>query len=328
MSVEGKIVMQETDSRMLVWPQVSHSNRRPIDERFESGAAYVDGEFCPIEEAKLPLLDWGFLRSDACQETISAWNGQFFRLQDHLDRFERSLKRLRMEFPEAPGRIREIVHELVSICGYSNAYVQIIMTRGRPPIGSRDIRLCKNRFQAFCIPYMWLATPETQQKGLSLFISKRVRVPSVSVDPAVKHYHWLDFEMGLLDGFDAGSDTVVLVDLNGNITEGPGFNLFADVDGRLVTPSTGVLDGMTRRTTLELCEDLGIAAAPGIVTEAQLREAKEIFLTSTAGGIIPITTIGERPVGDGRPGPKTIQIHTAYWSRRAAGWLGEPVKYE
>src|SRR5690349_7062856 len=115
--------MQETDTRTLVWPQVSHSNRRPIDERFESGAAYVDGEFCPIEEAKLPLLDWGFLRSDACQETISAWNGEFFRLQDHLDRFERSLKRLRMEFPEAPGRIREIVHELVSICGYSNAYV-------------------------------------------------------------------------------------------------------------------------------------------------------------------------------------------------------------
>lgn len=322
------MVAQEADERKLVWPQISQRNRRPIDARFEMGAAYVDGEFCPIEEAKLPLLDWGFLRSDACQETISAWSEQFFRLQDHLDRFERSLKRLRMKSPEPIGRIREVMHQLVAICGYSDAYVQIIMTRGRPPIGSRDIRLCKNRFQAFCMPYMWLAKPEVQQKGLSLFISKRVRVPSVSVDPFVKHYHWLDFEMGMFDGFDAGSDTVVLVDLKGNITEGPGFNLFAEVDGRLVTPSTGVLDGMTRRTTLELCEEMGIAAAAGTLSETQLTQANEIFITSTAGGIIPITSIGERAVGDGRPGPNTAQIHETYWSRRAAGWLGEPVKYE
>ena len=318
----------EADDRKLVWTDLPRSNRQPIDSRFAKGAAYVDGEFCPIEEAKLPLLDWGFLRSDACQETISSWNGQFFRLQDHLDRFERSLKRLRMESPETIGRIREIVHELVAVCGYSDAYVQIIMTRGRPPVGSRDIRLCKNRFQAFCMPYMWLARPEVQQKGLSLFISQRVRVPAASVDPFVKHYHWLDFEMSLLDGFDAGSDTAVLVDLNGNITEGPGFNIFADVEGRLVTPSIGVLDGMTRRTTLELCEEIGIVAGAGIVTEAQLRNANEIFLTSTAGGIIPVTSIGERPVSDGRPGPKTVQIHRTYWSRRAEGWLGEPVRYD
>ncbi|MGY8635370.1 aminotransferase class IV [Bradyrhizobium sp. 14AA] len=322
------MAVQDAGETKLVWPDLPSSNRQPIDSRFEKGSAYIDSEFCPIDEAKLPLLDWGFLRSDACQETISTWNGQFFRLQDHLDRFERSLKRLRMVSPETIARIREIMHELVAICGYSNAYVQIIMTRGRPPIGSRDIRLCKNRFQAFCVPYMWLAKPEVQQKGLSLFISKRVRVPSVSVDPFVKHYHWLDFEMSLLDGFDAGSDTVVLVDLNGNITEGPGFNLFADVDGRLVTPSTGVLDGMTRRTTLELCEEMRIAALAGTITETQLMQANEIFLTSTAGGIIPITSIGERPVGDARPGPKTVQIHKSYWSRRAAGWLGEPVRYE
>lgn len=319
---------REAGDRKLVWPDLPHSNREPIDNAFAKGAAYVDGELCPIEEAKLPLLDWGFLRSDACQETISSWNGQFFRLQDHLDRFERSLKRLRMESPETICRIRQVVHELVAACGYSDAYVQIIMTRGRPPIGSRDIRLCKNRFQAFCMPYVWLAKPEVQQKGLSLFISKRVRVPSVSVDPFVKHYHWLDFEMGLLDSFDAGSDTVVLVDLNGNITEGPGFNLFADVEGRLLTPSTDVLDGMTRRTTLELCEEMGIVADAGIVTETQLLNANEIFLTSTAGGIIPITSIGERPVGDGHPGLKTVQLHRTYWSRRAEGWLCEPVKYD
>jgi branched-chain amino acid aminotransferase len=302
-------------------------DRPPVDPRFAQGAAYVDGEFCPIAEAKLPLLDWGFLRSDACQETVSAWDGKFFRLQDHLDRFDRSLQRLRMVSPESDGRIREIVHELVAICGFADAYVQIIMTRGRPPIGSRDIRQCQNRFQAFCMPYMWVAKPEDQQRGLRLFVSKRVRVPSASVDPLVKHYHWLDFEMSLLEGFDAGAETVVLVDFDHNVTEGPGFNIFADVGGRLVTPATGVLDGMTRRTTLELCADLGLQAATGTLSEADLLDAGEVFLTTTAGGIVPITRVGEHVVGSGLPGPKTVRIHGAYWSRRAAGWHAEPVRY-
>ena len=104
------MAVQAADERRLIWPELPHSNRQPIDSRFENGSAYVDGEFYPIDEAKLPLLDWGFLRSDACQETVSTWNGQFFRLQDHLDRFERSLKRLRMKSPETIGHIREIMH--------------------------------------------------------------------------------------------------------------------------------------------------------------------------------------------------------------------------
>jgi branched-chain amino acid aminotransferase len=106
----------------------------------------------PLRRHKF-LLDWGFLRSDACQETISVWDGSFFRLQDHLDRFQRSIGRLRMTSPESPDQIRCIAHELVALPGFRNAYVQIIMTRGRPPIGSRDLRLCTNRFQA-SIPYV------------------------------------------------------------------------------------------------------------------------------------------------------------------------------
>jgi branched-chain amino acid aminotransferase len=84
---------------------------------------------------------------------------------------------------------------------------------------------------------------------------------------------------------------------------------------------------MTRRTTLELCEELGLAAGGGNITEQHLRQASEIFLTTTAGGIIPVTSIGGQPVGDGQAGPKTVLVHKSYWSRRTAGWLGEAVKY-
>ena len=313
----------------LTWPASSSFERRPWEASFERGSAYVDGRIVPVEEASVPLLDWGFLRSDACQETISVWNGQFFRLDDHLQRFERSITRLRMtSSPVSRDEIRSIAHRLVAACGYDKAYVQIIMTRGRPPIGSRDLRLCANRFQAFCIPYVWIASQEAQQTGIRLLVSARVRVPPSSVDPMVKHYHWLDFQMGLLDAYDSGMDTVVLVGNNGNVTEGPGFNVFAVLDGGLVTPASGMLDGMTRRTVIEIAQERDIDLTQRGITADELRSATEIFLTSTAGGIIPVNAVDGLTVGEGAPGRVTAKIHSAYWNKRAQGWLGEPVNYD
>lgn len=317
------------DEGPLTWPASSSFGRKPWDASFERGSAYFEGKIVPVEEASVPLLDWGFLRSDACQETISVWNGQFFRLDDHLQRFERSITRLRMtSSPVSRDEIRNIAHRLVAACGYDKAYVQIIMTRGRPPIGSRDLRLCANRFQAFCIPYVWIASQEAQQSGIRLHVSARVRVPPSSVDPMVKHYHWLDFQMGLLDAYDSGMDTVVLVDNNGNVTEGPGFNVFAVLDGGLVTPASGMLDGMTRRTVIEIAQERDIDLTQRAITAEELRFASEIFLTSTAGGIIPVNAVDGLTVGAGAPGPVTASIHSAYWNKRAQGWLGEPVNYD
>jgi len=305
------------------WETASHA---PAEPRFADGTAWVDGAIVPVAEATLPLLDWGFLRSDACQETISARDGVLFRLDDHLTRFERSLGRLRMTSPLTREEIRQAIHALIAAAGFRDAYVQIIMTRGRPPIGSRDIRLCTNRFQAFCIPYVWIASPEVQERGLHLHVSRRLRVPPASVDPMVKHYHWLDFEMGLMEAYDAGAETVVLSDTDGNITEGPGFNIFVVKGGKIATPEGGVFDGMTRRTVLELCADLGIAVEQTEVSLDALRGAQEVFLTTTAGGVLPVSRVDDVAIQNG-PGAYTRRLHEAYWSRRAEGWLGEPVDY-
>lgn len=315
------------DIPALTWPTETRAPRRaPFAPAYADGTAWIDGKIVPVAEATIPLLDWGFLRSDACQETISAWNGTLFRLDDHLDRFARSLDRLHMTSPLSRDEIRRAVHMLIAAAGFQDAYVQIIMTRGRPPIGSRDLRLCTNRFQAFCIPYVWIAPPDVQERGLKLHISSRHRVPPAAVDPMVKHYHWLDFEMGLLEAYDNGADTVVLSDGNGHVLEGPGFNIFVRQGDKLLTPRAGMLDGMTRRTVMELCSDLGIALETCDVPAASLAEADEIFLTTTAGGVLPVTSVGHAAIGNG-PGRLTARIHHAYWRRRAEGWLGEPVDY-
>lgn len=294
---------------------------------FKEGIAHVDGAFCPVGEARIPLLDWGFLRSDACQDTVSIWDGAFFRLDDHLERFKRSFNRLRMTCPHNQDELHEIAMEAVRLSGFREAYLQLIMTRGRPPIGSRDLRLAKNNFFMFCVPYMSIATPEQQERGLHLIVSDIQRIPSTSVDPTVKTYHWLDFEMGLFQAYDRGGDTVVLVDQEGNVTEGPGFNLFAVKGGKIITPEAGCLDGMTRETVFELCAetnlDYGLAALPS----NQLAGMDELFISSTAGGLMPISKVDGKPIGEPGAGPVTTRLRNLYWSKRRAGWHATPIDY-
>ena len=294
---------------------------------YSSGVAFVEGEYVAAEAAKISLFDFGFLRSDANQDTVSVWQGQFFRLRDHLDRFARNIERLRMTCPHDRDEQIEILHHLVRLSGFKDAYVQMLMTRGRPPAGVRDIRQCENKYFAFCLPYFWIASPESQRRGLDLVVSPICRIPPETVDPTIKHYHWLDFEMSLFDAYDRGADTCVLPDRDGNLTEGPGFNIFLVKAGRLLTPEDGVLDGMTRRTVFELCAETNLEHGVARLPAAMLREADEVFLSSTAGGIMPVTKIEGSALGDGSPGPVTTRLRELYWQKREAGWYGEPVDY-
>ena len=129
----------------------------------------------------------------------------------------------------------------------------------------------------------------------------------------------------MFEAFDRGGDTVVLVNRNGDLTEGPGFNLFLVQNGSLTTPDTGVLNGMTRRTLFELCAELKIQCQAAQIPATHLTDVDEVFLSSTAGGLIPITTINNQVVGDGTPGPVTRQLRNLYWRKRETGWHGTPV---
>ena len=121
------------------------------------GVAFIDGEYVPIAEARIPVLDWGFLHSDATYDVAHAWRGKFFRIDDYLDRFHASMEKLRMSVPYSRKQIRSIMFELVRRSGLRNAYVEVVCTRGVPAPGSRDLRSCENRFLAFAIPFVWIA---------------------------------------------------------------------------------------------------------------------------------------------------------------------------
>src|SRR5215210_6684379 len=125
-------------------------------ESYADGAAFVDGRFVPIAEARVPILDWGFLRSDATYDVAHVWRGTFFRLEDYLDRFERSMEQLRLSPRYGRSEIRDILIECVRRSGLRDAYAEVICTRGIPRSGSRDPRDCENRFYAFVVPFIWM----------------------------------------------------------------------------------------------------------------------------------------------------------------------------
>lgn len=294
---------------------------------FSQGAAWIDGAFVPIGEARIPILDRGFTRSDATYDVTHVWKGYMFRLDDHLDRFERNMAALRLKLPVTRAELKAILVECVRLSGLRDAFVQMTCTRGLSPKGSRDPREAVNRLYVFAIPFVWIADAAKQAEGLNLHISGRERIPPTSVDPRTKNFHWIDLTLGLLDAYDAGCDIEVLSDRDGNVTEGPGFNIFVVKGGRLMTPREGVFDGMTRRTVIDLARETNLDVDETIVPAAMVRGADEVFLSSTAGGIMPVTRIDGEAVGGGQPGPVTLRLRQLYWKKKEEGWHGTPIDY-
>lgn len=295
---------------------------------YADGSAFIDGEYCPIGEARIPLIDLGFTRSDVTYDVVHVWNGRFFRLSDHLDRFIEAYGKLRMELPYRKHELADILHHTAALTGLKDLYVNITASRGPLPPGERNPLNCRNRLYAYAIPFVWIARPEDQEQGIDIIVATPQRVPMASFDQTVKNYQWGDLTKSLIEAGDRGAKVPVLLDAEGNVTEGPGFNVFAAKGGVLTTPDTGVLLGISRRTALELAETLNVETRIEPLPVEALREADEIILTSTAGGIIPVRSLDGAPVGDGAPGPLATRLRQLYWEAHEDPNFSEPLRLD
>jgi branched-chain amino acid aminotransferase len=306
---------------------VDFMTTEPARGDYASGAAYVRGHFVPIAQAAISVLDWGFTRSDAVYDVVHVFRSGFFRLEDHLDRFDRSMRARRLHLPEDRTAIDAILHRCVALTGLANCYVAMVASRGRPRIfGSRRPSDCENHLIAYAIPWIDVIPPAVQERGAHLWIASMPRVPDACVDPEVKNYQWSDLTSGLIEAHDNGFDTTVLCDVAGFVTEGPGFNVFVVKEGRVLTPDRGSLHGITRRSVLELCAELGISAEIGPIPRVLLEEADEVFGVTTAGGVMPVARVGNRILGNDRPGPLSKQLKELYWQKHEQGWYRTEVR--
>ena len=288
-----------------------------MNEIFPQGYAWIDSKYVELAEAKIPILDWGFLRSDATYDVVHVWKGRFFRLDKHIDRFFESAKKLRMPCQISRDELKKILANCVIKGKLESAYVEMIQTRGMSPKFVRDPRLATPRIMAFAVPFGWILKQEDFEKGLNVLLTDIKRIPPSSVDPTIKNYHWMDLVTGMLDAYEKGNDTAVLVDENNNITEGPGFNLFCVNGSGIFTPDHGVLEGITRQSVFDLAKELHLPIMKKSISVEELYNAEELFATSTAGGIMPITKVSGKEIGKGSVGNLTRQLHKLYWEKHS-----------
>jgi branched-chain amino acid aminotransferase len=300
------------------------------DIDYSAGAAWMDGEVIPISDAKISVLDWGLTRSDITYDVVHVWNGAFFRIDDYLERFVTSMHKLRLDVGLDKEAIRTALVELIATSGLKSAYVSMVASRGIPIIpGTRDPRSCKNHFYAWAVPFVWVIPQEVAKRGAHISIAKEpLRISEQSVDPTVKNYHWGDMTTALFQALDDGYDTTVLLDQDGDITEGPGFNIFAVIAGKVVTPKSGALEGITRKTVFDICSELQIPCAATDISAMELQNADEVFTATTAGGIVPVTRVNGRILGNDAAGEVTQKILATYWDFHKRPDLNTEIVYK
>ena len=284
---------------------------------FPQGSAWIDGNFVKLSEAKISILDWGFLRSDATYDVVHVWKGKFFQLDKHIDRFFKSTEKLRMPCKLKRDELKKILATCVKNADLDNAYVEMIQTRGVSPGFVRDPRKATPRVMVFAVPFGWILKPEDFEKGLDVFLTDIKRIPPSSVDPTIKNYHWMDLVTGMLDAYERGHQTAILVDESNNISEGPGFNIFSVDKSGISTPDHGVLEGITRKTVINLAKELGLEVNTKPISIEMLKSSDELFATSTAGGVMPITKVSGEKIGLGKVGDNTRKIHKLYWEKHS-----------
>lgn len=277
---------------------------------------FLNGSFVPEADAGISVLDHGLLYGDGVFETVIARHGNVHRLDAHLDRLLRSLAAIGLAPPHDRTGFGSIIHGTIERNDLRDAYVKLVVTRGTNGTPLLD--------PAGCTPtVICLARPHTDddparraraERGLTAKTTA-VRRPSADVlDPRVKSLNYLNLVLARMEARAAGADEALLLDTHGHVCEAPGANVFVVSRGVVCTPDHDILEGVTRATVMDLTP---VVERP--VDLYDVHTADEVFLTSTAIGVLPVVTVDGRTVGSGRPGPVTTGLLDAYRQVLASG---------
>ena len=280
----------------------------------------VDGRITRPEEAVVPALDRGFLYGDSVYEVIWWHEGVLIQRNEHLERLRRSAAHLYMEITASDESLLAAVDATIEASGVTNdedAYVRLMVTRG-----TGNLALAVEPEERHCIVIVVALAnrpDETRwERGLSMIVGARRRNPRLALDPQAKTGNYLNNVLALHEARLAGADDAIMLNEAGEVTEATTANVYLIREGRLYTPalSAGILRGTTRTRILALCEANDLEAEEGVVRQADLEEADELFVSSSVKGILPVLQVDGRPVGDGVPGPLTRRIRA--WFEAAA----------
>ncbi|MDA1188630.1 MAG: aminotransferase class IV [Chloroflexi bacterium] len=283
--------------------------------------AYFNGEWVPRSTIKIDPLDRGFYVADAIYDIGRTFNGKSFKMREHIERLYRSLKFVRID----PRLSEEEKFDISEECIRRNEHL-------RKDVGDWHIWQAVTRgvagFRVYgvpptvliqCVPVPFASYAPYYQNGAHIVVPRTRSYSSQSLDPKIKHYSRMNFNLAELEAHDIDPESwPVLTDENGNLTEGTGYNFFIVTDGVLRTPGDNtLLQGITRMAVIELAERLNIPFSEEDLQPYDLYTADEAFLCNTPICVLPVTKADKRVIGDGKPGPVTQQLLAA-WS----DWVG------
>jgi branched-chain amino acid aminotransferase len=249
-------------------------------------AAWRNGTYCSPADLSLSILDLGVVHSDATYDVLAVRQGRAMQLDAHIDRLIESCHGWRLPVPYTPEHLKTVVAELVYRSGLDSAFVWFAVTRGVPRSGNpRDLVNCGTQVMAYVKPYYGFNSANTA----TLCLSTVPRTPDASINQRFKNWAWQDLTQAQWQAIDRGYNSAVLLDHNGHLTEGPGFNVAVVIDDIIHIPQHNVLGGITMATVVKLCEANHIPYKYSNIDQHRLEAATDMFITSTAGDIVSVS---------------------------------------
>ncbi|UCE87968.1 MAG: branched-chain-amino-acid transaminase [Deltaproteobacteria bacterium] len=274
---------------------------------------WIDGRVVAGDAARLPVTDHGLLYGDGVFEGIRVYGRRVFRLDDHLERLAVSARAIGLTLPLERDALRDVVLTTARAYGEADAYVRLIVTRGDGALGV-DPTTCKEP-RVICIVDEVRIYPESKRlHGIDLVTVSWRRPALDALDPRVKSLNYLNSVLAKLEARERGADEALILNAAGSVAEAAVANVFAVRAGVLRTPppTDGALEGITRRSVLELAASLGIPAFEASLARVDLLAADEVFLTGTGARLVAVRSLDGQAIGAGGVGPVTRQIEEAY----------------
>jgi len=288
---------------------------------------YIDGKLVPKEEAKVSVFDHGFLYGDGCFEGIRVYDGNIFRLKEHIDRLYESAKTIGLTIPQTAEELEQATVDTVAANGRRDAYIRLVISRGQGDLGI-DPGTCPKPSVVIIVASIQLYPKEFYDKGISLVTASTRRIPMECLDPRIKSLNYLNNILAKIEAKKAGVPEAIMLNMSGRIAECTADNIFMVKRGILGTPrlTEGALPGVTRAAVLELAKNAGIVTKATTLGLHDLYNADECFLTGTGAEIVPVIAIDGREIHDGKPGPMTAKLRELFYKLRVED--GFKVEYD
>jgi branched-chain amino acid aminotransferase len=270
---------------------------------------YLNGSLVDSAEATVSVFDHGLLYGDGIFEGIRLYKGCVFKLDEHLDRLEKSAKAILLKLPWSRQALAEAVCEACRANDLVDGYIRLVVTRGVGTLGLSHLS-CKDPQLIIIADKITLYPEEYYTEGLRIITSPTRRINPAALAPMVKSLNYLNNILAKADANQAGCLEAIMLNDQGYVAECTGDNIFIRHRDTWFTPPTaaGALKGITRGAVLELMAELGMKCEEANLTRYDIWTADEMFLTGTAAEVIPVVEVDSRTIGDGTPGQRTHQL--------------------